>query len=191
VRQGGGGEELGSEADGVGTSDGRGGGGSAARSLGNPAEAELAAELVAQLLRGGAAGGGGGARLRAADVAVLTPYSLQARLLTRALRARLGAARAAEVEVRTVDGFQGREREVVLFSAVRCNAGRRLGFTADARRLNVALTRAKRGLIVLGCRRTLSADENWASWLRHADAAGASLTAATLESPQCNNTVIL
>jgi regulator of nonsense transcripts 1 len=74
--------------------------------------------------------------------------------------------------VRTVDGFQGREKEVIVFSTVRANPERQLGFTADARRLNVAITRARRGLVVVGHRATLRSDPNWSAWLQWVDAAG-------------------
>lgn len=70
------------------------------------------------------------------------------------------------MDVRTVDGFQGCERDIILFSAVRSNPKSEVGFLADDRRLNVALTRARRGLIVLGDESTLAADHTWRQYLR-------------------------
>lgn len=81
------------------------------------------------------------------SVAVLTPYSRQVELLKRMITG---------VEVSSIDGFQGREADIVIFVTVRCNAHNELGFLKDMRRLNVALTRAKTGLIVIGDKTTLT-----------------------------------
>jgi hypothetical protein len=102
------------------------------------------------------------------QVGVVTPYAAQVALITRALG-------QPAVSVRSVDGFQGQEREVIVFSCVRANSSRQLGFTADARRVNVAITRAKRGLVVCGNRETLRGDATWAAWLAHVDVARAQL----------------
>jgi regulator of nonsense transcripts 1 len=60
------------------------------------------------------------------------------------------------IEVSSIDGFQGRESDIVLFGTVRCNPHREIGFLKDMRRLNVALTRARAAVIVVGDRDTLT-----------------------------------
>eukprot|EP00891_Asterochloris_glomerata_P008396 jgi/Astpho2/8396/e_gw1.00122.165.1_t len=66
--------------------------------------------------------------------------------------------------------MQGREADVVIFSAVRSN---KLGFVSDPRRMNVALSRARRGLIVVGNRHALRSDAKWAQWLEWVQRHGA------------------
>ncbi|CAJ1430238.1 unnamed protein product [Effrenium voratum] len=87
------------------------------------------------------AGEPSGQHLRCASVVVITFYNGQAQLLRQLLQGH-------PVQVHTVDSFQGSEAEVVLLSFVRANVQRRLGFLTEFRRLNVALTRAKRSLIL-------------------------------------------
>ena len=72
----------------------------------------------------------------------------------------------------TVDGFQGAEADLILFSAVRANLSGRLGFLRDTRRANVALTRARRGLVVFGDAQTFRESKGsvWANWLRWLEA---------------------
>lgn len=84
------------------------------------------------------------------SIAVLTPYSRQAELL----KARLSPF--SNVEVSSIDGFQGREADIVVFVTVRCNVNSEIGFLKDLRRMNVALTRARTGVIVIGHRATLT-----------------------------------
>lgn len=108
--------------------------------------------------------------LQGRDIGVIAPYAAQITLLLRYLNTELqylerfksvlGIQRAmqlSQIEVKTVDGFEGREKEVIIFSTVRNNQEGHIGFLADKKRLNVGLTRAKRGLIVLGSISTLSA----------------------------------
>ncbi|MBC8356705.1 MAG: AAA family ATPase [Planctomycetes bacterium] len=105
----------------------------------NLGEAELIRRKVQALLDTG---------LAAADIAIIAPYAAQVRLLRELVD-------IDRLEVDTVDGFQGREKEAVLISLVRSNASAEIGFLADVRRMNVALTRARRKLVVVGDSATL------------------------------------
>ena len=147
--------------------------GSGGYSYFNEAEAAVVVDCLRQLLAAG---------MQPQDVCVITPYSGQVRSIQRLLssdptrpgeRRVLDPAVASLVEVKSVDGFQGREKEVVIFSAVRSNSSGRVGFLSDSRRLNVALTRAKRGLVVVGDAATLRSDRVWSAWLVWAKKHGA------------------
>lgn len=78
-------------------------------------------------------------------IAVIAPYAAQVRLLRQLLQ-----EKGPRIEVDTVDGFQGREKEVIIISLVRSNLNGEIGFLGDERRMNVAMTRAKRKLILIG-----------------------------------------
>ena len=71
------------------------------------------------------------------------------------------------------DGFQGREKEAVVISTVRSNTTGEVGFLADARRMNVALTRARRRLIVIGDSATLGANDFFGELLEWFESIGA------------------
>ncbi len=91
----------------------------------------------------------------AADIAAITPYGAQVRLLRRLLADGV----AAGLEIGSVDGFQGREKEAVIVDLVRSNDSGTLGFLEDVRRTNVAITRAKRYLVIIGDGSTLARHE--------------------------------
>lgn len=82
----------------------------------------------------------------ATAIGVISPYNAQASLLKKTLQLR----HVDGVEVSTVDGFQGREKEVIIISLVRSNDSGEVGFLRDRRRLNVAMTRPKRHLCIVG-----------------------------------------
>ena len=100
--------------------------------------------------------------LEFSDIGIVTPYAGQVRAIRDMIPETM-----QDVEVRTVDGYQGREKDVIIFSSVRSNSDGNVGFLSDGRRLNVALTRSKRGLIVVGDPETLKHDENWNAWIDH------------------------
>lgn len=116
---------------GRGWSDERPGGSESRR---NPAEAERVASEVRALVEAGVA---------PADVGVVTPYAAQVALLSTLLP-------DERLEIDTVDAFQGREKEAICVSLVRSNDEGEVGFPSDVRRMNVALTRARRRLFVAG-----------------------------------------
>jgi superfamily I DNA and/or RNA helicase len=79
--------------------------------------------------------------------------------------------RPITIEVKSVDGYQGRERDVIIFSTVRSNRHGRIGFMRDWRRMNVSLTRAKSALLVVGDLDTLAIDKHWGAFLQWATGA--------------------
>jgi predicted DNA helicase len=122
----------------------------------NPAEALLVARMADNLLRAGMAPD---------EIAVISPYSDQVDLLDRNIE-------SEGLDIKSVDGFQGREKEVVIISLTRSNKAGRIGFLEDVRRLNVSLTRAKRKLIVVGDSSTVTPHETYAAFLDYVQEVG-------------------
>ena len=91
------------------------------------------------------------------DVGIISPYRAQVQLLRRLLMKReYFKPFRRMISVNTVDGFQGQERDVIVISLVRSNDEGQIGFLRDLRRMNVAITRARMKVIILGDRRTLT-----------------------------------
>merc|ERR1712032_928288 len=103
------------------------------------------------------------------QIGVITPYDGQKKYVSEYMR-RAGALASAlyeSIEVASVDAFQGREKDFILVSCVRSSETQGIGFLSDPRRLNVALTRARLGIVLLGNPRVLSKNPLWAALLLH------------------------
>ncbi|RHY53987.1 hypothetical protein DYB30_005986, partial [Aphanomyces astaci] len=103
------------------------------------------------------------------QIGVITPYEGQRAYIVNFMQ-RNGPMRSQlykDVEVASVDSFQGREKDLIILSCVRSNEHQGIGFLSDQRRLNVALTRAKYGVILLGNPRVLAKQELWNDLLNH------------------------
>nr|TKW40935.1 hypothetical protein SEVIR_1G280000v2 [Setaria viridis] len=120
------------------------------RSLINPVEAAAVARIVQRLFKESVDTG------RAVRVGVVSPYKGQVRAVQEKLTGAYAMHEGFSVKVRSVDGFQGAEEDVIIFSAVRSNTAGKIGFLADINRTNVALTRAKHCLWILGNAKTLA-----------------------------------
>jgi predicted DNA helicase len=91
------------------------------------------------------------------DVGLISPYRAQVQYLRRLLMKReYFKPFRRQISVNTVDGFQGQERDVIVISLVRSNDEGQIGFLRDLRRMNVAITRARMKVIILGNRKTLT-----------------------------------
>ena len=106
------------------------------KSIINSIESEISTSIAQDYINAG---------VSADDIGIISPYADQVKIIQE----------MTSVEVKTVDGFQGREKEIIIISTVRSNENGNIGFLSDLRRLNVAITRAKRKLIIIGNKNTL------------------------------------
>lgn len=109
------------------------------------------------------------AGVRPSEIGVITPYEGQRSYIVSTMQ-NSGTYKKEmykDVEVASVDAFQGREKDFIVLSCVRSNDNQGIGFLSDPRRLNVALTRAKYGLVILGNPKVLSKHELWHNLLAH------------------------
>lgn len=114
------------------------------RGYDNPVEAQMLADLAVHYSRAHQ------------DWAVIVPYLAQAELVRRLLAGCAGDAEQVRLNVGTVDSFQGSERDVILYGFTRSNPERRVGFLSELRRVNVAITRARMQLVLVGDLETLT-----------------------------------
>lgn len=147
-------------------------------SLQNQMEADMAAALFRELRdwlikRMGDLKTEGKPPLRSVRVGVITPYKSQRNCIKETFKRILGKKVADEVKITTVDSFQGKQCDVVILSCVRASSrSSGVGFVADIRRMNVAITRAKRALWILGNVRTLKSNPAWSFLIDDAEKRG-------------------
>jgi senataxin len=104
-------------------------------------------------------------------VGIISPYSEQVRVLKTAFEGAGVKAQGGldDIEFATVDSFQGKEKDIIILSTVRaCSESNDVGFLSDIRRMNVAITRAKIGLFVVGNSQTLVSNPHWQSLINQA-----------------------
>lgn len=114
----------------------------------NPLESKLASDIANQYLK---------LKIPKNKIGIISHYDDQVNLIKN----------KTSVEVNTVDGFQGNEKEIIIISNVRSNLDNKTGFLSDDKRLNVALTRAKRKLVVIGDSETLKYGQTYCEFIKH------------------------
>ncbi|EQB60627.1 regulator of nonsense [Vairimorpha apis BRL 01] len=122
----------------------------------NPMEALYCESIIRHLFKSG---------ITENQIGVITPYEGQRSHILN----RIFGSEPGNLEISNVDGFQGREKDFIIVSLVRSNLFQGIGFVGDKRRMNVALTRAKHGLIIIGNPNTLIKHEMWKSLLQFYD----------------------
>lgn len=123
-------------------------------SLSNPDEVTLVKKRVDELIT------------FTTQIGVISPYRSQVDLLEDVFES------IEAIEVNTIDSFQGQEKEVIIISLVRSNETANIGFLSDYRRMNVAMTRAKKKLIVIGDSSTIGLDDFYSKWLEFVEQNG-------------------
>ncbi|CAL5351967.1 unnamed protein product [Camellia sinensis] len=112
----------------------------------NEGEAEVAITHAKRLVQSG---------VQASDIGIISPYAAQVVLLK---MMRSNEDKLKDMEISTVDGFQGREKEAIIISMVRSNSKKEVGFLSDRRRMNVAVTRARRQCCLVCDTETVTGD---------------------------------
>ena len=107
------------------------------------------------------------------SIGIVSPYKEQVMYLTNLVANNPYLQTfASSIAIKTIDGFQGQERDIIYISLVRSNDQGEIGFLADTRRMNVALTRAKKKLVVIGDSATLGNHGFYKKFLDYAESVG-------------------
>ncbi|KAL5708165.1 myosin ATPase [Ranunculus cassubicifolius] len=132
----------------------------------NEGEADVAIAHARRLIQSG---------VQASDIGIITPYAAQVVLL-RNIRSK--DDKLKNLEISTVDGFQGREKEAIIISMVRSNSKKEVGFLKDRRRMNVAVTRARRQCCIICDTETVTSDDFLKRLIEHFEEHGEYLSAS-------------
>lgn len=141
------------------------------KSFFNSAEARVALELVEALMKILPENQFKG------RIGIISPYKEQIRTLRDTFQRKFGQIIFNEIDFNTVDGFQGQEKEIIIMSCVRASDNGSVGFLSDVRRMNVALTRARTTLWILGNKTSLRRDKVWNKLISDAESRSAVATA--------------
>ncbi|MCU0431345.1 MAG: AAA domain-containing protein [Cytophagaceae bacterium] len=134
------------------------------KSLRNQEEAALLLKHLKHLLQQG------GATLTSASIGIVSPYRAQVRCLQSLIAEdAFFKTYLDRMQISSVDGFQGQERDILYLSMVRCNERGEIGFLSDTRRMNVALTRARKKLVVIGDSATLASHPFYQDFLSYVE----------------------
>ncbi|KAL7748690.1 DEAD-box type RNA helicase [Sorochytrium milnesiophthora] len=101
-------------------------------------------------------------------IGVITPYKQQLRELRNHFIRRFGRQVLESIDVNTIDGFQGQEKDIIILSCVRAGEDKGIGFLSDVRRMNVGLTRARHSLFIFGHSESLKGNRYWRQLIQHA-----------------------
>jgi len=150
----------------------------------NQKEAEVVERIVTALMKGSAL---------PSEIGIITPYEGQRAYVKSYIHRNGGMTKKElyeEIEVASVDAFQGREKDYIILSCVRSNDNQGIGFLKDPRRLNVALTRARYGVFIVGNPNVLARNALWHSLLKHFQDRSALKEGASLASLRISDVML-
>jgi superfamily I DNA and/or RNA helicase len=128
------------------------------RSLSNEGEFFILREYIMSQLE----------KIAGSEIGIISPYAEQVRLIRSQIQDDADLKKL-DIQTDTIDGFQGQEKDLICISLVRSNNNNEIGFLKDERRLNVAMTRAKKKLVIVGDFSTLSSNDLFVALIKHVE----------------------